>query len=76
MYLGARATWFPTVFGRLGGSAGSRGVERWRWMGGGGPGCDAWRWGMAAAEPAGVGEDGFPSTITGCGGVMGWPEVA
>ena len=37
----------------------------------GGPGCDEGRWGVAAEEPDGVGEDGFPPTITGCGG-FGW----
>ena len=68
---GYELRWFPIVFGRLGGSAGSRGVEWWRWMGGGGPGCDAWRWGVAAAEPPEVGEDGFPLMITGCGGFEG-----
>ena len=63
--------WFPIAYERLGSSARLRGVEWCRWMGGGGPGCEAWCWGVVAAEPAGVEEDGFPLMISGFGGAMG-----
>jgi hypothetical protein len=63
--------WLPIEAEVMGGSARSRGVGRWRWMGGGGPGCDERDWDVAAAELAGDEEDGFPLTITGCGGSMG-----
>ena len=68
---GSGMPWLPTVFEMLGSSAGSRGVERWCWKGRGGPGYDGRRWGMAATEPAGDGEDGFPPLISGCGCVVG-----
>ncbi|XP_044431772.1 uncharacterized protein [Triticum aestivum] len=55
--------WLSTVFEMLGSSAGSRGVERWCWKGGGGSAGDARHWSATAAELAGDEEDGLPSSI-------------
>ena len=63
--------WLPVEAEGLGGSARPRGVGWLCWMDGEGSGCGEWSWDMAAAEPAGVGEEGFPPTIAGCGGAMG-----
>ena len=55
--------WFPIEVEALGISARTRGSEWWRWMGGGVPGSDEWHRTAAAAEPAGVGEDGLFRSI-------------
>ena len=47
----------------LGSSARLWGDSWWRWMGGGEPGCDVLHRSSAAAELAGVGEDGFFGSI-------------
>ena len=57
--------WFPIEAEALGSSARTRGSEWWRWMGGGVSGCDEWHQKAAAAEPAGVGEDGLSQPIPG-----------
>ena len=55
--------WFPIEAEALGSSARTRGSEWWRWMGGGVAGCDVLHRSSAAAELAGVGEDGFFGSI-------------
>ena len=57
--------WFPSEFEVLGGSARSRGRGWWHWLDGRGSGCDERSRGVAAAEPAGDGEDGLPPSIAG-----------
>ena len=55
--------WSPIKVEALGSSAWTRGSEWWRWMGGGVAGCGEWHRNAAAAEPAGVGEDGYQPPI-------------
>ena len=50
--------WPPIEFGQLGSSAKLRGSFWWRWLGERVAGCDELHRGLAAAELAGVGEDG------------------
>ena len=57
--------WFPITIERLGSFARLRGRGWWRWMGGGGSGCDALHWIEAATELAGDGEESFPTSIAG-----------
>ena len=57
--------WFLVAFERLGGSVRSRGNGWWCWMNGGGSGCDERHRKAAAAEPAGVEEDGYQPPIAG-----------
>ena len=57
--------WLPIMAEGLGGSARSRGVGWWRWLDGGGPGCDKTDRRMAVAELAGDGEDGLLWSIAG-----------
>ena len=52
--------WFPIEAEALGSSTRTRGSGWWRWLAGGVPGCDEWHRTAAAAEPAGVGEEGHP----------------
>ena len=63
--------WFPIEAEALGSSARTRGSEWSRWMGGGVSGCDEWHRRAAAAEPAGVGEDGLFRSIHGKGRTRG-----
>ena len=49
----------------LGSSARLWGDVWWRWIGGGGSGCDALHWIEAAVAAAGGGEDDLPGSI-GC----------
>ena len=49
----------------LGSSARLWGDGWWRWMGGGGSGCDALHWIEAVTELAGDGEESFPTSIAG-----------
>ena len=55
--------WFPIEVEALCSSARMRGSGWWRWMGEGVPGCDEWHRTAAAAEPAGVGEEGLFQSI-------------
>ena len=57
--------WLPVKFEVLGGSARSRGNGWWCWMDGGGSSCDDRHRKAAAAEPAGVEEDGYQPPIAG-----------
>ena len=57
--------WLPVEAEVLGGSARSRGNGWWCWMDGGGSGCDALHWIVAATELAGDGEESFPTSIAG-----------
>ena len=57
--------WLPVEAEGLGGSARSRGNGWWCWMDGGGSGCDALHWIVAATELAGDGEESFPTSIAG-----------
>ena len=68
---GSALWWLSVKAEGLGGSARSCGVWWWRWTDERGSGCGERGWDVAAAEPAGVGEDGFPPTIADCGGAMG-----
>ena len=55
----------------LGSSARLWGDGWWRWMGGGGSGCDVLDRSSAAAELAGDEEEGPSPSIAGCGSTMG-----
>ena len=63
--------WLSIEAKRMGDSVRSRGNGWWRWMGGGGLGCDEWHRKVAAAEPTGVEEDGYHPSNAGRGGAMG-----
>ena len=64
-FWGSGLRWFSSEFEVLGGSASSRGNGWWCWMDGGGSGCDERYRKAAAAEPAGVEEDGYQPPIAG-----------
>ena len=63
--------WSPIEVEALGGSARTRGSYWWRWMGGGGAGCDESHRSLAAAELAGVEEDGHYGSIHCAGSSTG-----
>ena len=68
---GSALRWFSIKAEGLGGSARSCGVWWWRWADRRGSNCGERSWDVAAAEPTGVGEDGFPLTIANYRGAMG-----
>ena len=55
--------WSPIEVGLLGSSARTRGSYWWRWLGERVAGCDILHRSSAAAELAGVGEDGLLRSI-------------
>ena len=55
--------WSPIEVGLLGSSARTRGSYWWRWLGERVAGCDVFHRSSAAAELAGVGEDGLLRSI-------------
>ena len=63
--------WSPIEFGQLGSSARLRGRSWWRWIGKRVAGGDESRWGLAAAELAGVGGNG-PLRSIYCAGSSTW----
>ena len=63
--------WFLVEAEVLGSSARLWGDGWWRWMDGGGSGCDAPHWIEAATELAGDEEEGPSPSIAGCGSTMG-----
>ena len=60
-----RLWWSLVEAEALGSSARPWGDGWWRWMGGGGPGCDVLYWIAAATELAGGGEESLPTSIAG-----------
>ena len=63
--------WSPIEFGQLGSSARLRGGSWWRWIAKRVAGGDESRWGLAAAELAGVEGDGHYSSIHYAGSSTG-----
>ena len=63
--------WSPIEFGQLGSSARLRGGSWWRWIGERVAGCDESHRSLAAAELAGVEEDGHYGSIHRMGSFTG-----